>query len=267
MRLAANPLESLEEQMAWTRQYNEPEPQRVNRWLAQSGVCSRREAEALILQGLVSIDGETVSDAGRKIEPGQTLVLADAAEAKVTGGFTVMLHKPRGIVSAQPELGQTPAIRLLTRQALYGRSPVIPDRDNKLAPVGRLDKDSRGLLLLSDDGVVAKAVIGPDSHLEKEYRVAVMGQLNPAKIALMRQGMELDGRKLKRAEVDLISEQRLRIVLTEGRNRQIRRMCELVDLKVVDLFRVRVGPLDLGDMPEGQWRPLSPEERTLLIAG
>jgi 23S rRNA pseudouridine2604 synthase len=252
--------------MAWTRQYNEPEPQRVNRWLAQSGVCSRREAEALILQGLVSIDGEVVSDAGRKIAPGQTLVLSDTAEALVTSGFTVILHKPRGIVSAQPEPGQTPAIRLLTRQALYGESQTIPDRDSTLAPVGRLDKDSRGLLLLSNDGVVAKAVIGPASSLEKEYRVAVMGELTERKIALLRHGLELDDRKLKPAEVSVISDQRLRIVLTEGRNRQIRRMCELVELKVVDLFRVRVGPLTLGDMPEGRWRPLTPAERADLVS-
>jgi 23S rRNA pseudouridine2604 synthase len=251
--------------MAWTRQYNEPEPQRVNRWLAQSGVCSRREAEALILQGLVSIDGETVTDAGRKIAPGQTLVLSEAGEALVSSGFTIMLHKPKGVVSAQPEAGQVPAIRLLTRTALYGESPTIPDRDTTLAPVGRLDKDSRGLLLLSDDGVVAKAVIGPASTLEKEYRVAVIGDLTERKIALLRHGLELDDRKLKPAEVELISEGRLSITLTEGRNRQIRRMCELVELKVVDLFRVRVGPLTLGDMPEGKWRPLTPAERAALV--
>jgi 23S rRNA pseudouridine2604 synthase len=252
--------------MAFVRRYEEADPQRVNRWLAQSGVCSRREADALIAQGLVSIDGETVSDAGRKIAHGQTLKLADGANAKVGAGFTVMLHKPAGVVSAQPEPGQIPAIRLLTRGALYGRSPTIPDRDTRLAPVGRLDLASRGLLLLSDDGVVAKAVIGPASALDKEYRVAVMGDLTPEKIALLRHGLELDERKLKPAEVEVISDQRLRIVLNEGRNRQIRRMCELVDLKVVDLFRVRVGPLTLGDMPEGRWRPLTADERAALIA-
>ncbi len=252
--------------MAFVRRYEEPDPQRVNRWLAQSGVCSRREAEALIAQGLVSIDGETVTDAGRKIAHGQTLTLADAADAKLEGGFTVMLHKPVGVVSAQPEPGQIPAIRLLTRQTLYGRSRTIPGRDTRLAPVGRLDMPSRGLLLLSDDGVVAKAVIGPASALDKEYRVAVMGEVTPQKLSLLRHGLELDDRKLKPAEVEVISDQRLCMVLHEGRNRQIRRMCELVDLKVVDLFRVRIGPLTLGDMPEGRWRPLTPDERTALIA-
>src|SRR5580698_2585920 len=247
--------------MVWTRRYDEAEPQRVNRWLAQNGVCSRREAEGLITRGLVSIDGQPVVDAGHKIAPGQTLVLADDARAALDGALTVVLHKPVGVVSAQPEPGQVPAIRLLTAETLVGESPVIPDRDTRLAPVGRLDMDSRGLLILSEDGVVAKAVIGPQSELEKEYRVAVIGQLTDARLARLRHGLELDGRRLKRADVSVISEQRLRIVLREGRNRQIRRMCELVDLKVVDLFRVRVGPVLLGDLPERRWRVLTAPER------
>ena len=254
--------------MAFSRRYDETEPQRVNRWLAQSGVCSRREAEGLIAQRLVSIDGETVSDPGRKILPGQTLTLADKAEAALGAQVSVLLHKPRGIVSAHPEPGQTPAVRLLTREALWGgRAAAVPGPDSKLAPVGRLDMESRGVLILSQDGVLAKAVIGPASALEKEYRVFVIGDLTQAKIARLRHGLELDGRALRPAEVELIAERRLRFVLTEGRNRQIRRMCELVGLKVVDLFRVRVGPLVLGDMPEGAWRPLSLEEREALIAG
>lgn len=251
--------------MAWTRTYDEPEPQRVNRWLAQSGVCSRREAESLIEQGLVSIDGETVSDAGRKILPGQTLVLADAAQAKIEGGLTVILHKPVGVVSAQPDPGQVPAIRLLTRAALEGESPMIPGRDTRLAPVGRLDMDSRGLLLLSDDGVVAKAVIGPTSELDKEYVVKVAGQITEAKLAKLRHGLSLDGRQLRPAQVRVSGEQTLRFILKEGRNRQIRRMCDLVELKVIDLFRLRIGPLKLGDLRQGRWRVLTAEERAALI--
>ena len=251
--------------MPWTRTYDEAQPQRVNRWLAQNGVCSRREAEGLIARGLVSIDGQTVADAGRKIEPGQTLTLADAATGALGGALTVVLHKPIGVVSAQPEPGQVPAVRLLTTETLVGESPVIPDRDTRLAPVGRLDMDSRGLLILSEDGVVAKAVIGPQSELEKEYRVAVIGEITDARLARLRHGLELDGRRLKRADVSVISEQRLRIVLREGRNRQIRRMCELVNLKVVDLFRVRVGPVRLGDLPERRWRLLTSQERASLV--
>jgi 23S rRNA pseudouridine2604 synthase len=252
--------------MAFTRTYDEDEPQRVNKWLAQSGVCSRREAEALIADGLVSIDGEVVEDVGRKILTGQTLVLADRATNKLDSSLTVMIHKPVGIVSSQPDPGQVPAVRLLKRETLWAHEAVIPNFSNRLAPVGRLDMDSRGLLLMSEDGVVAKAVIGPQSELEKEYRVAIMGEITEEKLELMRFGLELDGRELRPAQVEMISDQRIRVVLQEGRNRQIRRMCELLEWKVVDLFRVRVGPITLGDMPEGCWRPLTAEERAALIA-
>lgn len=253
--------------MVWTRRYEETEPQRVNRWLAQSGVCSRREAEDLIARGLVSIDGEPVSDVGRKIAAGQTLVLADSAEQKLAAGLSVVLHKPVGVVSAQPEAGQVPAVRLLTREALWGESPVIPGFGHRLAPVGRLDMDSRGLLLLSEDGVVAKAVIGPQSELDKEYRVRVSGEITDRAIGLLRHGLELDGRRLKPAIVRRTGPQNLVFILEEGRNRQIRRMCELVGLKVEDLLRVRIGPLKLGDLPSGRWRLLTAQERAGLVAG
>lgn len=252
--------------MAWTRRYDEAEPQRVNRWLAQNGVCSRREAETLISEGLVSIDGLRVDDVGRKIEPGQTLVLSDRAQAKLESALTVMIHKPVGVVSSQPDPGQVPAVRLLTREALMGQSPVIPGFDNKLAPIGRLDMDSRGLLILSEDGVVAKAVIGPHSCLEKEYLVWVDGWITDEKLALLRHGLSLDERQLRPAKVEVVGRQQLKFILKEGRNRQIRRMCELVELKVVDLFRVRIGELNLGDLPEGRWRPLTAAERASLIA-
>ena len=253
--------------MAFTRRYDGTEPQRVNKWLAQSGVCSRREAEGLIAEGLVTIDGERVDDPGRKIMPGQTLILADKAQRKLQGQMSILLHKPRGIVSAHPEPGQTPAIRLITRDRLWDPPAPIPGVDANLAPLGRLDMESRGLLVLSEDGVLAKALIGPSSGLEKEYRVFVMGDVTEEKLALLRHGLELDERKLRPAEVDLIADQRLRFVLKEGRNRQIRRMCEQVELKVVDLFRVRVGGLTLGDMPEGHWRHLTQQERAALIGG
>ena len=251
--------------MAWTRRYEEAEPQRVNRWLAQSGVCSRREAEALIAQGLVSIDGQVVEDPGRKIAAGQTLVLADAATGGLAASLSVVLHKPVGVVSAQPEGKQVPAVRLLTARTLVGESPVIPDRDTRLAPLGRLDMDSRGLLILSDDGVLAKALIGPTSALDKEYLVRVSGEVTEAKIARLRHGLELDGRRLKPAKVTRLGDQQLRFMLVEGRNRQIRRMCELVGLVVTDLYRVRIGPLRIGKLPEGRWRVITPQERTALI--
>lgn len=253
--------------MSWSRRYEEAEPQRVNRWLAQSGVCSRREAEALIARGLVSINGERVDDPGRKIAAGQLLLLADDAEAELSNALTVMVHKPVGVVSAHPERSQTEAAQLLTADRLWGGAAEAPGPERSLPPLGRLDMDSRGLLLLSEDGVAAKAVIGPESTLSKEYLVQVEGAVTGRKLGLLRYGLRLDGRQLRRAQVEVEPDGRLRFVLTEGRNRQIRRMCELVELRVLDLFRIRVGPLALGDLPEGRWRPITAAERAALIAG
>ncbi len=250
--------------MAWTRTYDDAEPQRVNRWLAQSGVCSRREAEALIAEGLVTIDGEVVADPGRKIIPGQTLILADKAariRAWRPASDPGCLHKPVGIVSSQPEAGQIPAVRLITQDTLWGSKPDHPLLAKAAwHPVGRLDMDSRGLL----DPVRGRrgglqAVIGPESELEKEYLVRFNGELTRDKLALLRHGLELDGRQLRPATVTQNDDRQLRIILKEGRNRQIRRMFSLINLAVTDLLRIRVGPIHLDALPEGKWRPLSPE--------
>lgn len=246
------------------RTYSGEEPVRVNKWLAQSGVCSRREAEGLILAGSVQIDGETVADAGRKILPGQTLKLTAGGSEALAAKRTIMLNKPVGFVSGTPEDDQIPAVRLLTRENMVGKAAPVGSRDS-LAPVGRLDQDSRGLLILSDDGTVAKGVIGPDADLEKEYIVRVRGKITGTKMKLLRHGLELDDRKLKEARVTGIADQTLRMVLREGRNRQIRRMCELVDLRVIDLVRVRIGALKLGGLKEGCWKELKPHEIQALL--
>ena len=250
--------------MSWSGTYDGAEPVRVNKWLAQSGVCSRREADELIAAGAVLIDGERVSDAGRKISVGQTLVLNDRAELGLEAQISVMIHKPVGVVSAQPDPGQTPAARLLTSERQAG-SGSVPSSRASLPPLGRLDQDSRGLLMLSEDGVLAKAIIGPESEVDKEYVVTVAGKVTREKVQKLRHGLELDGRKLKPAKVTLQDVQVLRFVLNEGRNRQIRRMCELVELEVTDLIRVRIGPLLLGDLPEGKWRHLTAAERDALV--
>lgn len=251
--------------MAFSRLYDGPEPSRINKWLGQSGVCSRREADALIADGLVAIDGEVVTDAGRKIGPGQTLTLSDRAEAALASGMTIVMHKPVGYVSGQPEPGKVPAVRLLTDANRIGDGG-SPPADASLPPIGRLDEDSRGLLLLSTDGVVAKAVIGPESRLDKEYLVRVTGDVTEKKLSLLRHGIMLDGRQLKHARVTRMDQQRLRFTLTEGRNRQIRRMCDHAGLEVTDLIRIRIGPIHLDNLPEGRWRMLSPAERSALLA-
>jgi len=250
--------------MAFSKTYDGDEPVRINKWLGQSGVCSRREADALIADGLVSFDGEVVADAGRKLEPGQTLTLSDRATAQLAEGVTIVMHKPMGYVSGQPEPNKLPAVRLVTDNNRVGEG-VTPADEVSLPPIGRLDEDSRGLLLLSSDGVVAKAVIGPESDLDKEYLVRVTGDITEKKLKILRHGLMLDGRQLKPAYVSRMESFRLKFILREGRNRQIRRMCEMVDLEVVDLIRVRIGPLKLDNLPEGKWRMLTPDERAALV--
>jgi len=249
--------------VSFRKAYDGAEPQRVNKWLAGEGVCSRREAEDYIAKGLVTIDGERVEDPGRKILPGQVLELS---EAQARPQISVVMNKPVGVVSAQPEGEQIPAARLLTRANLIGPPRNMPTKRTRLAPLGRLDQDSRGLLLLSEDGVLARALVGPESKLDKEYLVRVSGQITEKKLALLRHGLSLDGRQLKPAKIEQIEPQRMRFTLMEGRNRQIRRMCDMVELEVTDLLRLRIGPLKLGDLHEGKWRALTPEERHALIA-
>jgi 23S rRNA pseudouridine2604 synthase len=248
--------------VSWRKTYQGSEPQRINKWLASEGVCSRREAEELIGKGLVSIDGQRIEDVGRKIEPGQTLELTHASGP---AAITAVLNKPIGFVSAQPEGDQVPAARLLTQANLVGAAATMPTKHSRLAPLGRLDQDSRGLLLLSEDGVLAKALVGENSKLDKEYLVRVTGSINDRKLAALRHGLSLDGRQLKPAKIEPMEPQRLRFILREGRKRQIRRMCELVELEVTDLLRLRIGPLKLGELHEGKWRALAPEEREALI--
>ena len=240
-------------------------PVRLNKWMAELGLCSRREAEALIAAGGVFVDEVQVEQLGHKIEPGQTLELAERAERAIASKFTAVLNKPVDYVSAQPEDDQVPAVRLLkTANATDGSRG--PAKHASLAPLGRLDQDSHGLLLLSDDGVLAKAIIGPHHSLEKEYLVTVHGKITEGRLTLLRNGLSLDERRLKPAKVTVVEGQTLRFILKEGRKRQIRRMCDLVGLRVTDLERIRIGPLELGDLPEGKWRALKAKERAALIA-
>lgn len=248
--------------------HDDPEPVRINKFLAARGVCSRREADSLLAAGRLLVDGAVVTDAGRKLESGQAVSIAPAAGAAEAPPPTVIIHKPVGLVSAHPVDGQIEARALLEPARRIGPPVAGADPDAALPPLGRLDRESRGLLVLSADGVLARRLIGPDSAVEKEYEVEVAGEISGGRLDRLRFGLVLDGRALRRAEVVQEDWQRLRFVLTEGRNRQIRRMCRMVGLHVTDLKRVRIGPLRLGSLPEGAWRGLSDAERSALgLAG
>jgi 23S rRNA pseudouridine2604 synthase len=235
---------------------------RLSKLMAARGLCSRREADDYITRGLVFVNGALVHQLGTKVSPTAQITLAPQARQQQSSLVTILLNKPIGYVSAQPEPGYEPAIQLLTPQNQFGErtNTLKPEHLKGLAVAGRLDIDSQGLLLFTQDGRLAKLIIGADGKLEKEYLVRVNGDLPEDKMQLLRYGLSLDGKPLKPAKVEWINREQLRFVLTEGRKRQIRRMCEAVGLKVLGLKRVRIGKLRLGHLPEGKWRFLQPNE-------
>ncbi|MDQ8020539.1 MAG: pseudouridine synthase [Moraxellaceae bacterium] len=238
-------------------------PQRLSKRMTELGLCSRREADDYIARGWVRVDGVVISELGSKVLPHQQIELDRAAQAMQAQRATVLLHKPIGYVSGQAEDGYEPAAVLITPDNQWdgdssGRE--LHGFLRNLAPAGRLDIDSTGLLVLTQDGRVAKQLIGDDSEVDKEYLVRVQGQLDDKGLRLLNHGLTLDGVKLRPAQVSWQNEDQLRFVLREGRKRQIRRMCELVGLTVVGLKRVRIGRVKLGNLPPGQWRFLAADE-------
>ncbi len=237
---------------------------RLSKLMSEQGLCSRREADSYIERGLVKVDGVVVSELGTRIFPNQRITLERAAQAQQQSRVTILLNKPVGYVSGQAEEGYKPAVTLITASTRFsGDTSSLRFNHAQLkglAPAGRLDIDSTGLLVLTQDGRIAKQLIGEESEIEKEYLVRVQGKLADNGLALLNHGLSLDGKKLKPAKVSWQNEDQLRFVLKEGRKRQIRRMCELVGLKVTGLKRVRIGRVKLGDLPQGQWRYLRADE-------
>lgn len=242
---------------------------RLSKVMADQGICSRREADLCIEKGWVKVDGVVVDQLGSKVSPKAQITLLEDAYQWIKSKLTVMINKPVGYVSGQAEDNYKPASTLLT-EANQVRSPgdgAAPSRLQmmSLAPAGRLDIDSWGLLILTQDGRVARSIISPDSRMKKEYLVWVDGQITPAKVAKLCHGLSLDNKELLPAEVEHIKDNQLRFVLQEGKKRQIRRMCELVGLEVTGLLRTRVGPILLGNLKPNQWRYLSRKEIFALL--
>jgi 23S rRNA pseudouridine2604 synthase len=250
-----------------------PEPTRLNKRMSELGLCSRREADAWIEKGWVKVNGE-IAGMGVKVLPSDRIEVANQAKGQQQQQVTILIHKPMGYVSGQAEDGHQPAVTLI-----QPRTHWRDDRSNRrfspaqlrgLAPAGRLDIDSVGLLVLTQDGRVARQLIGEDSDIEKEYLVRVTYQNTQTNVQAafpadqlqrLRHGLSLDGQALKPAQVEWQNPEQLRFVLKEGKKRQIRRMCELVGLHVVGLKRIRMGRVVLGNLPQGQWRYLGDHER------
>ena len=235
---------------------------RISKLLAERGLCSRREADAYIERGLVYVNGEQVTQLGTRAAPDAEITLATAARDQQARQATILVHKPIGYVSGQAEDGHQPAIVLVVPDHQMAGDPrrFQPGCLKGLAPAGRLDIDSTGLLVLTQDGRVARQLIGADSDIEKEYLVRVEGRLDEKQLALLNHGLSLDEQPLRPAKVSWQNEDQLRFILKEGKKRQIRRMCELVGLRVTGLKRVRIGRVMLGDLPLGQWRYLRADE-------
>ncbi len=247
-------------------------PVRLNKRLADLGLCSRREADEWIERGWVRVNGQA-APMGLKVTLQDRVSVDRQADAMQAQRVTILLHKPVGYVSGQAEDGHQPAVTLIDARSHWrgdaSHQRFSPAQLRGLAPAGRLDIDSTGLLVLTQDGRVARQLIGEDSDIDKEYlvRVAygevitdVQAAFPPAQLARLRHGLSLDGQALRPAQVDWQNPEQLRFVLREGKKRQIRRMCELVGLKVTGLKRVRVGRVLLGQLPPGQWRYLGPRE-------
>ncbi len=241
--------------------------------MSELGICSRREADEWIARGWVRVDG-AVATMGQQVATDAKIEVDKQAKGQQAQQVTILINKPIGYVSGQAEDGHEPAVALVNPRTHWkdDRSLVrfSPSQFRGLAPAGRLDIDSTGLLVLTQDGRVARQLIGEDSGMEKEYLVRVsfddvvadaQRAFPAAQLARLRHGLILDGRPLKPAQVDWQNPEQLRFILTEGKKRQIRRMCEQVGLKVVGLKRIRIGAVLLGNLPLGQWRYLAPHEQ------
>ena len=242
---------------------------RLSKRMSELGIASRREADEWIAKGWVRVDGRVIDELGSRVVPGQHITIDAKAKFQQAQKVTVLLNKPMGFVSGQAEDGYEPAVVLVTPQNQWreDRSGIrfLREHLRGLAPAGRLDIDSVGLLVLTQDGRVARQLIGEDSEIEKEYLVRVQSAtgspLSDDKLALLNHGLELDGEPLRPAKVEWVNADQLRFVLKEGKKRQIRRMCEAVGLDVLGLKRVRIGAVMLGDLPPGHWRYLRADER------
>lgn len=246
------------------------EPVRLSKRMSELGLSSRREADEWIARGWVRVDGQVVSELGSKVLPQQKITVERQAAAEQSKRVTVLINKPMGYVSGQAEDGYTPAVALIKAETRWPQdvSPeqFHPTQLRSLVPAGRLDIDSVGLLVLTQDGRVARTLIGQDTVIEKEYLVRVIyGQdgdrLPDSGLRKLNHGLWMDGKALLPAKVRWQNDDQLSFILREGKKRQIRRMCDMVGLKVIGLKRVRIGKVKLGDLPVGQWRYLGPDEQ------
>ncbi len=235
---------------------------RLQKAMADAGLTSRRKAEEMIVKGLVKVNGH-VAVIGEKVDPGKDKIVVSGKKLTIKVQLHyIMLHKPRGYITTMHD-----------EQGRRSVAELIDDIDARLYPVGRLDRESEGLLLMTNDGAFSNALTHPAHHVPKTYRVTVRPAVTEEMLTQITVGMVIDGQKSAPADVRILQggEGRvvLQITLYEGRNRQIRKMCEKLGLEVARLKRVSLGTLRLGMLPVGKWRRLEKEEvqKLLKLAG
>jgi 23S rRNA pseudouridine2605 synthase/23S rRNA pseudouridine2604 synthase len=227
---------------------------RLQKFIASAGICSRRQAEACILDGRVAVNGEVVTQLGVKVDPETDKVTVDGQPVSPDRTkLYIALNKPAGYVSSCLQRQEKTILELVN----------IPER---VYPVGRLDKESTGLLLLTNDGELHLKLSHPSFDHEKEYDVTVAAPISNDELAKLKEGVRIDGRKTRPARVARVSERRFRLVLLEGRNRQIRKMTGSLGHRVTALKRLRIAGIRLGALKEGQWRHLTEAERKTLLS-
>jgi 23S rRNA pseudouridine2604 synthase len=237
--------------------------------MSELGLCSRREADDWIAKGWVKVDGQIIAELGSKVLPHQKITIERQAQAEQSRRVSVLINKPIGFVSGQAEDGHKPAVTLVRPENRWAEDKLplqfSAAQLKSLVPAGRLDIDSTGLLILTQDGRIAKTLIGEDTSVEKEYLVRVKyskgAKLPEHELKRLNHGLTLDGKALLPAKVRWQNEDQLCFILREGKKRQIRRMCEMVGLQVLALKRVRIGRVKLGNLPIGQWRYLGNDEQ------
>ncbi len=233
---------------------------RLQKYLADCGVASRRKSEELIEQGVVRVNGQ-VASIGDKISPKKDTVTVRGKKIIKQKNYTyIMLHKPRGFITTMSDERERKCV-----------AELIKDVPGRVYPVGRLDRESEGLLLCTNDGEFANAMTHPTRHVPKTYRVTVRPGITEEQVTALTTGVIIDDRKTAPAEVRIVTREEgrvvLEIILYEGRNRQIRKMCEEVGLEVARLKRTAVGSIKLGMLKQGDWRDLTEDEvRKLMIA-
>ncbi len=227
--------------------------ERINKYIASCGICSRRKADELISQGKVEINGQVVTDMGHKVDTNDIVKINGKLITKEEEKVYIVLNKPKGYVT--------------TSSDQFNRKNVIDliNENVRVYPIGRLDMYTEGLLLLTNDGEFANAIMHPRNKIEKTYVVTTDTNITKEQIDKLKNGVDIGDYITKPAKVRIISKDKIEIIISEGKNRQVRRMCDAVEINLLNLKRIKIGNIELGKLQTGKYRYLTEEEKQSMI--